>query len=196
MAQFEGAAKQGKRPTGARARALSGARTIGRRRMKKPWCQKAPGWRCSRTDRLVNLRQFNDTTPRGERQPGWVRRVGTALAGPAVPQAAPKRILVSRPPRTSAQPHGPFQSRYPLATSVNSNTNIAPHSRHTSRSSAVMYTSVQSHRAHATVGSVASGGGSGAATPPAVLPMSRVTGWKVVPQPAHTWLKQQFGVHE
>jgi hypothetical protein len=86
--------------------------------------------------------------------------------------------------------------RYPGATSVSSNTNIAPHLPHTSWSSAVMYTAVESQRAQATAGSVASGSGSGATTPPAVRPVAWVTGSKVVPQPAHTWLKQQFGVHE
>jgi hypothetical protein len=59
-----------------------------------------------------------------------------------------------------------------------------------------MYTEVESHLAQAAVGSAASGRGSGGSTPLTVRPVARVTGSKVVPQPAHTWLKQQLGVHE
>jgi hypothetical protein len=46
----------------------------------------------------------------------------------------------------------------------------------------------------ATVGSEASGKGSGGWMPDSVPPARRVTGSNVAPQSPHTWLKQQFGV--
>jgi hypothetical protein len=49
-----------------------------------------------------------------------------------------------------------------------------------------MYTSVESHWTQAAVGSAASGNGSGGVTLPALAPVARVTGSKVVPQPEHT----------
>jgi hypothetical protein len=47
---------------------------------------------------------------------------------------------------------------------------------------------------HATVGSDASGSGSGGSTPVSVSPMATVAGSNVVWQSLQTWLKQQFGV--
>jgi hypothetical protein len=41
---------------------------------------------------------------------------------------------------------------------------------------------------------VASGNGSGGAAPESAPPAGVVAGSKVVPQSAHTWLKQQLGV--
>jgi hypothetical protein len=55
---------------------------------------------------------------------------------------------------------------------------------------------VESQRAHAAVGLVASGSGSGGVTLAADSPEACVTGSKVVPQFPQTWLKQQFGVQE
>lgn len=46
----------------------------------------------------------------------------------------------------------------------------------------------------ATVGSDASGKGSGGSTPGSFPPAECVTGSNVAPHPPHTWLKQQFGV--
>jgi hypothetical protein len=57
-----------------------------------------------------------------------------------------------------------------------------------------MNTEVESHRAQAAVGSAASGRGSGGTIPESILPVAVVTGSKVVPHSAQTWLKQQFGV--
>jgi len=53
---------------------------------------------------------------------------------------------------------------------------------------------VDSHFAHPTVGSEASGSGSGGFAPHSVPPVARVAGSKVAPQSLHTWLKQQAGV--
>jgi hypothetical protein len=60
--------------------------------------------------------------------------------------------------------------------------------------SSVIQTDVESHRAQAAVGSAASGSGSGGAIPESAPPVAVVTGSKVVPQSAQTWLKQQLGV--
>jgi len=47
---------------------------------------------------------------------------------------------------------------------------------------------MESHRAQAAVGSAASGSGSGGTIPERVPPVAVVTGSKVVPHSAHTWL--------
>jgi len=69
-----------------------------------------------------------------------------------------------------------------------------PHWPHTKRASGRTYTAVESHLMQATVGSEASGKGSGGWMPDSVPPARRVTGSNVAPQSPHTWLKQQFGV--
>jgi hypothetical protein len=87
-------------------------------------------------------------------------------------------------------------SAQPAAISVNSSVSTDPHLVQTRRLSDIMETAVESHRTQAAVGSAASGKGSGGKTPDNTSPDAWVTGSKVVPQSAQTWLKQQFGVQE